>query len=84
MTIKLSECGYPKRYLWVTLKHILTSLSDLVSDLASHRIILAPCPKCKKHERFTGLLECKGNLRTYLCVTCGSEIQVEMDLPEFG
>jgi len=84
MIIKLSECGFPRRRLWVTLKHVVSSLTQLMQTLATHGEILAPCEKCGRSEAFEGLFERKGKCRTYQCLSCGSRIQVEMDLGEFG
>lgn len=78
--IKLSECGYPRRYLWVTLGHILSSLKQLVDNLASHQTILAPCSKCKRNERFEGTLRIEEDVREYQCVGCGDYIKVQMDV----
>lgn len=82
--IKLSECGYPKRRLWITLKSMLESLSTLISEVAHHQVILAPCESCKRHEAFRRTMEFSGKTLRYHCTVCSDPIEVENDLDVFG
>jgi hypothetical protein len=83
--IKLSECGYPKRRLWLALKSIVTTLSDLVSEIAHHTIILAPCEYCDRSEAFiTSLEPLDDGVRRYRCMNCSREIDVKIDVEPFG
>lgn len=82
--IKLSECGFPKRRLWLTLKAIAESISDLLTTVEHHLEILAPCQVCNRPEAFWFSVNgSAGNVRLYTCIVCGTSIQVENDLKPY-
>jgi hypothetical protein len=82
--LKLSECGFPKRRLWLTLRSIAAQLTELISVIATHREILANCGHCKRPQFFElDYSRSNKTLFVYNCGSCGRGIEVENDLPSF-